>query len=258
MGHRMIALRLLVALVAIVALAGCTAAPAPSPTPTTRSLAQEEPERVELSDGTVVATGALASVDGRTSGEVTITADGSRGFTIGISRFASPVSGEVILNTSTEPFTEEAYCAEGFSIYVQGHLTLAPEMTIALGFDDLTFGNPAYLDTIVLTLNAIEPRTGCFYPVVATAPLTWTMPDLRPDIRVIDSGETGGATGWVTAADGRPVSYMVARDDLLPEIAARFGLTVADLLYLNPARNTSGDPRSAYVDEVFNLDKAAR
>jgi hypothetical protein len=254
----MIALRLLVPLVAIVALAGCTAAPAPSPTPTTRSVGQEEPARVELTEGTVVATGALASVDGRTTGDVTITADGSRGFTISVTSLTTPATGEVVLNLSTEPFTEEAYCAEGFMMLAHPPITLARDMIINVGFADITRGNPDFLDTLVLTLNAIEPRTGCFYPVVATAPLTWTMPDPRPDIRVVDSGETGGATGWVTVADGRPVSYMVARDDLLPEIAARFGLTVADLLYLNPARNTSGDPRSAYVDEVFNLDKAAR
>jgi hypothetical protein len=141
---------------------------------------------------------------------------------------------------------------------VQGHLTLAPEMSIALGFDDLTYGNPSYLDTVVLTLNAVEPRTGCFYPVVALAPLTWTMPDLRPDTRVVDSGETGGATGVATDTEGRPVSYTVAPNDLLPEIAARFGITVDDLLYLNPARNPPGDPRWAHLDEVLNLDKSSR
>jgi hypothetical protein len=254
----MIALRLLVPLVAVVTLAGCTAAPAPSPTPTTRPVAQEEPERDELAGGTVVATGALSSIDGLTTGDVTITADGSGGFVMGIAALATPATGEVVLNLSTKPFTEEAYCAEGFMMLAHAPMVIAPDMTMNLGFADITRGNPDFLDTLVLTLNAVEPRTGCFYPVVATAPLTWTLPDPRPDMRVADSGETGGATGWVTVEDGRPVSYMVARDDLLPEIAARFGITVTDLLYLNPARNTSGDPRSAYVDEVFNLDKAAR
>jgi hypothetical protein len=256
----MITSRMLVPLVAVALLAGCTTVPASSTEPTARPATSKEskPEPVTLEEGTVVATGRFTSVDGLTTGDVAITADDEGGFTVEISRFASPVTGELILNSSTEPFTEEAYCAEGFSTYVQGNLTPAPEMTIDLGFDELTSGDPSYLDTLILTLNAAEPRTGCFSPVVALAPLTWTMPDLRPDIRVVDRGETGGASGWVTVDGDRPLSYTVAPDDLLPEIAARFGVSVDDLLYLNPTRSTPGLTRKAYVDEVFNLDRAAR
>lgn len=35
--------------------------------------------------------------------------------------------------------------------------------------------------------------------------------------------------------DGVPVSYTVAHNDIAEEVAARFGITVIELFYLNPA-----------------------
>jgi len=52
----------------------------------------------------------------------------------------------------------------------------------------------------------------------------------------------------------RPVSYTVARGDVLAAIADRFGVTVDDLGYLNPFRGTG----MAIADEIINLDRHNR
>ena len=54
-----------------------------------------------------------------------------------------------------------------------------------------------------------------------------------------------------------PARYEVAGGDVLAEIAARFGISVADLFYLNPARGKGQEP-VVYAGEVFNLDKDGR
>lgn len=255
------ALRLLGPLLAVTLLAGCAAAPAVTratvaPVDTVEHNALEP---VVLEAGTVVATGSLTSVDGLTTGDVAVTAVGSGEFGLVISNYSSPVHADTIADLSAKPFTEEAYCANGFMTLSLGNLTLGPTITSDINFTEITLGNPDFLDTLVLTLNdGNAPRTGCFYPVVASAPLTWTMPDLRPDIRVFDNGSTGGATGDVTTERGIPVSYRVASGDVMAEIAARFGISVADVFYLNPAREPASQDPVAYTSEVLNLDKAGR
>lgn len=39
----------------------------------------------------------------------------------------------------------------------------------------------------------------------------------------------------MTLGDGVPGSYPVAHNDIAEEVAARFGITVIELFYLNPA-----------------------
>lgn len=254
----MIARRLLVPLMAVGLLAGCTVV-APAALVHESQPVEQVSKAVVLDAGTVVATGGLTSTDSLTTGEVTITADGDGQFDYSISNLVTPVTDVVNINLTVEPFTEEAYCDGGFPIFVMDQMQLAPAMTMSdTHWEELTLGNPDFLDTLVLTSNdATSPKTGCFYPVIASAPLTWTMPDLRPDLTVVDSGATGGAMGPVAQADGEPVSYEVVAGDVLAEIAARLGITVADLFYLNPGRDKGQQPE-AFAGEVFNLSKSAR
>ena len=91
---------------------------------------------------------------------------------------------------------------------------------------------------------------------VASAILDWKIPDMRPGLMIEDSGKTGGANGDVTLVDGEPVTYTITRDDLLPEIAARFGVTVDDLNYLNPTGSTSVPP--LWTGDTINLSKDHR
>jgi hypothetical protein len=61
----------------------------------------------------------------------------------------------------------------------------------------------------------------------------------------------------VIDATGRPVAYTVAPNDLIPEVAGRFGITPDDAFYLNPAREGAEYPM-LYVNEVLNLNLRAR
>ena len=210
--------------------------------------------------GTVVATGALTSVDGLTTGAVAVVAASAGRFDLKIDGFASPYKGDAVLNFSALPFDEKQYCDNGFVIYQVGVVTLAPSVLADMSFDGtLSRGNPDFVDTVLLTSNdPAADRTGCFYPVIATAPLEWTMPDLRPDIVVTDSGSAGGAGGTASTVDGETTAYTVAPGDVLAEIAKRFGISETDLFYLNPGRAPNPHDPMAYTGEVLNLDKSAR
>ena len=252
--------------VAAIALTGCSHSATNLPTTAMPSLVDSstavtvEVSPLTVKTGTVVATGALTSVDGRTTGSVSVIAASVGRFDLKIDAFTSPYVGEAVLNFSAKPFDEQRYCDNGFVIYQLGVVTLGPSILADMSFDGtLSRGNPDFIDTVLLTSNdPAADRTGCFYPVIATAPLEWTMPDLRPDIAVADSGATGGAGGTATTADGETTAYTVAPGDVLAEIAKRFGITVTDLFYLNPSRAPNPQDPMAYTGEVLNLDKSAR
>jgi len=255
---------LLVPLVALGALAGCTVVPPaagePPSTSTPTTTPDYEAEPAPLAAGTVVARSAFASTDGLTTGDIVITADGRHQFDYEVSNLVTPATGQIDVEFSPRPFTDQAYCdADGFAIYSTSQLRLAPAMTLNPAHTgDLDYRSPDFFDTVLLvSTDGSIAKTGCFYPVVASADLTWTMPDQRPDLVVADSGPTGGATGPVDDVDGVPASYEVVTGDVLDEIAARFGLTVSDLFYLNPERN-KGIQRQAFSGELFNLLKSER
>ena len=55
-----------------------------------------------------------------------------------------------------------------------------------------------------------------------------------------------------------PVTYVVAPDDLIDEVASRFGITRDDVFYLNPARLPSPMSETLRVGEVLNLSVERR
>jgi hypothetical protein len=88
---------------------------------------------------------------------------------------------------------------------------------------------------------------------LAFATINWTIPDTRPDLKVVDSGPRPLATGTVTRVDGFPASYLVMPGDQLASIARRLGITVDDLRFLNPF-----DTRGLEAGQTLNLDKKLR
>lgn len=93
----------------------------------------------------------------------------------------------------------------------------------------------------------------CLADVVGRGAIEWTFAPLRSDLAPVDRGTTGGARGETEVLEGRPVSYTVVGDDLIDEVAARFGITRDDLLYLNPTRMPSSMRETLDVGEVLNL-----
>lgn len=120
---------------------------------------------------------------------------------------------------------------------------------------DLGSGDPSFLDEAVLVQAPLEPTADedCFADIVAHGPIEWTFAPLRSGLAPIDHGATGGARGAATLEGGVPVAYTVAPGDLIDEVAARFGVTVDDVHYLNPARVTTGGVDTLHPDEVLNL-----
>ncbi|WP_168220093.1 MULTISPECIES: LysM domain-containing protein [unclassified Salinibacterium] len=128
---------------------------------------------------------------------------------------------------------------------------------------ELGSGDPSFIRTILLirTPNASETEAaaaaGCLHRVIAVAPLMWHTAEQRTDLHPVDAGSTNGARGTTESADGTVQSYTVAKNDTMSGIAQRFGITGADIRYLNPARiSTCGD--MACAGEVLNLDRARR
>lgn len=267
-GHHRFGRRLLgagLAVAALIVAAGCSE---PGETGEQPGVAEAAPAelavvgaapRPALDAGEVVATGTLA---GDATGTVTIRATGDGGFGVRIDDLETELGGLLSAHLSTKPFIPGVYCASsraGFHAF--GDFAPAPTYSFTLygfGHGDSSWPDPAFLDDLVLTRSG-EPLEDCFYAVAAVAPLHWTLPDMRPGLVVTDAGPAGGARGPVTLSEGDPVAYAVVDDDRLPAIATRFGITLDDLLYLNPARAVPGDdPALAYIGEVLNLDIASR
>lgn len=125
-------------------------------------------------------------------------------------------------------------------------------------------GDPSFFTTLVLvryggaTLPAPDAR-GCIQPILATAPITWSVPDQRPWITTVtDAGVGPGARGIVRVQNGRPAIYVTAPDDSWSSIAARFGLSSSDLSWLNPNRLGGSAPDTAYAQQLLNLDPKNR
>lgn len=119
--------------------------------------------------------------------------------------------------------------------------------------------DPTYFDTVIMTHH--DPNSlanECYVPVLSSAVLTWTLPDMRPGLVVADSRETSGARGQVKLQDGAPLTYTVAPNDTAASVATRFGMTVDDLFYLNPIRTTIIEYPMLQIGELLNVSKEDR
>lgn len=213
----------------------------------------------------VVASGAFNPADGSTTGTVDVVVKGDLAELV----LRDLVSTHERLGVRA-PFgdSEADPCMDGdafaFADIVAG--TPTDPLILPLSFGR---GDPTFISEIALTTSATLGSDGgfkqadgssdCINQVVARAPLVWTFGPLRPYLNtLVDGGTRSGAGGEVVIdATGRPVAYTVAPNDLLPEVAGRFGITPDDAFYLNPARASSEDPMLS-VNEVLNLNLRAR
>ncbi len=86
--------------------------------------------------------------------------------------------------------------------------------------------------------------------------VVWSITPQRIDLVAADAGPRAAAKGEVTIVDGAPTAYAVAPNDLVENVAERFGMTVDDLLYLNVFRSPSGE--TLRTGETLNLTVADR
>lgn len=246
-------------------LCGCSFASDPQPTPVAltspTSSAIPTPTASttapELELGAVVATGRLVG-DPLISGEVDVRVGRKGAFELHLLNFRSEHPGEISLGVSPRTVEPGTKCTSSIGTMDYGDPAqyVEPVFPLPEGFTD---GDPTFLRTVLVKLfDPVAFEDGCYVSVLSSAVLAWTLPDMRPGLVVTDSGKTGGANGEVTLIDGAPVAYTVAPDDVAAEVAARLGITVDDLFYLNPTRTTIIEYPLFQVGEVLNVSKARR
>ena len=246
----------------LVVLSGCTAGQglAPSPNPSVASPApQPITELYDLAAGTVLGTGTFdASTKVPISGSVEISTDSGRLTLSVLNLDLGPTENTVTLelnalthDASTGRFrTARSYVADT-PVLTEDRQTF--DIASGNGYgDQLITNDPSWMRTAVLW-EQVEGLT--FGRVLATAKLAWTMPDLHPDLKVLDTGEVPTARGSVIYdSAGNPSGYVVVPLDALETIADRFSITMADLLWLNPMRGWD----EAQADETLNLSRYER
>lgn len=239
-------------------LVSCTAigdAPTPaSESPVEAAQPTAKPQRVPQG---LVASGTFRSTDGSTTGAVDVVVN--RHLVELVLRDLETNHERLGVHAPLRD-PEADPCMDGHAFWfgdiVDGTRTDPVAMPLSLGR-----GDPTLVSEIALTtFTQADGSSHCIHLVVARAPLVWTFGPLRPYLdSLVDGGIRGGARGeLVTDATGRPVAYTVAPNDLLPEVAGRFGITLDDVFYLNPTRGGSYENPMLYVDEVLNLDLRER
>lgn len=125
------------------------------------------------------------------------------------------------------------------------------ELVLPIGGQFTALGDPSWL-------HSIEESVQGDARVFAAAALTWTLPSPYPGLTVKDSGVIPFARGKVLAENGVPTTFVPNRYDTITAMTARFGITPAQLLWLNPwMLQTTGDPELV-AGKGVNLDPARR
>jgi LysM repeat protein len=247
---------LVLAVGVIVGLAGCTASTHESVGPVHAVATKAVP----VPDG-VVGTGTLSSWNAKTSGSLQIVAK-SGNFTIVLSNFSTDFTGENQFALADSPVTM-SQCGENNLWQIgltDGDNSAKPTMRFGLPNVGGAWGDPSFFQTFLyLQYPTGESLTrGCQQPIIALATIHWTMKPIYPGLTVHDRGVIPGAQGVTTLADGKPYSYTTVQADAWEDIAKRYGLTSAELLYLNPIRHPEAEPAEAYTGQVLNLSPTNR
>ena len=249
---------LVLALGALVALAGCTATTYVTVSPKHVAVAKVVP----VPDG-VVGTGTLTSWNGKTSGTLQVVAK-SGSFTFVLSNFSTDFTGENLFSLADTPVMM-SQCGES-NLWQIGLTTdqanaVEPTMRFDLPNEEGAWSDPSFFQTFLfMQYPAAAPALtrGCQQPIVALTTIHWTMKSSYPSLAVHDSGATPGALGPVKTVDGEPYSYKTIQGDTWQGIAHRFGLTPDELRYLNPIRHPDAVVAEAYTDQVLNLSPSNR
>lgn len=251
----------------LAAVTGCTAtspgatAPPSSAAPTAASTpssapVERAPRLADLEAGTLIASGSFTGPAASVTGRVEIFSTGFDGITSTVSDLAyGGVEGARLAWSSREADASDAVFAQTYLYPSSPELTAGRtefSMSAAAGLTS----DPSWIRTALIWLPAPmdagpdEPRG----TALGVAPLTWTLPDMRPGLTVGDTGTRTAAAGVVTVVGDVPRTYEVVAGDVMATIGARLGVSVDDLVWLNPGR---GD-RFALDGEFLNLDRAAR
>jgi len=233
-------------------LTGCTAPaahPGPSEvsnaaTPAPTAIAEEDtvkkvPRLSDVAPGTVIATGEFNGEG--TTGKIQIKANGAdHGFDVTLTGLLPvPPTGTSLELNSLPSTASEWDLQHGFSYYRYDALSQESNQTFStpsVDYGGFETNDPRFMRTAVIWAAPPGAPIG-LGSVIATAALTWDLPNMTAGPTVTDHGSAEGARGQVSnGGDGTPVSYLIAPNDTENAIAARFGITPDDLEWLNPDR----------------------
>jgi hypothetical protein len=238
---------------ALLGLTGCAEAThSPEVSPTSHHSAESTPTPTHTAIGpiSIVATGELSSIDGKTAGKVTVEIAGEN-VLLSVNGFRTTNTGPLQLDLSPWDVSTKCLADSQNQVVAKTGGTSLRDLTVGLARN-----NPSYFRALVLTRPedaTASSSNECRMKTLAIAPLSWKFPDPRPDLKPNDSGAGPGALGAVSLESGLPGSYVVVQDDTLSAIAARFGITVDDLTYLNPL-----DTKPLWPGQQLNLSKDRR
>lgn len=228
------------------------ATPEPAATPV------PAPTLTPVPAGTAVAQGDVASPKGSIHYHYRVVANGDNTYSVQYSGFTStvpvPVSATLI---DIAPKVGDGLTWHGVGDHQLGGPTSAATATTAsLG----SVGQPKYL-TALVTYSSVASGDGVPIElgpnkVLAVNALHWSIPVRQSNVPPADGGARSYAAGAVTAktASGAPKSYRVAAGDVTSVVAARFGISVEDLIWLNKNLEVFGSQQYLYEDTTLNLD----
>ena len=254
------------------ASASPTATTTPSPTPEPSASATPQPATAEpvpagapdpfvtsVPAGTVVAEGDVVSPKGSIRFHYRMVANGDDTYTADYSGFTStlPVPVGVTLK-ELAPSVGDGLADHGTGDLQLGGPTSGTALASSASLGGV--GQPSYLLALVTySAAASDPDLPVEIgpdKVLAVEDLRWDIPERQSNITPVDAGARDFAVGTVptTTATGGPRAYLVAPGDLLGEVAGRFGISPAALIYLNKNLMVLGDQQYLLEGTIINLD----
>jgi hypothetical protein len=250
--------------------AAVTDSPSPDPTPPNPAISHAatpepvstpvpRPVLISVPRGTVVAQGDVASPKGSIHFHYQMVADGDNTYSAQYSGFTSTVPVPISVTLiGVAPRVGDGLTYHGVGDHQLGGptTTAAPVSSASLG----SVGQPAYLGTLVTyssaTSTAGVPTELGPNKVLAVNAVHWSIPVRQSNVRPVDKGARAFASGAVTAktASGAPKRYLIAPGDITSVVATRFGISIEDLIWLNPNLQVFGDQQYLYKGTTLNLD----
>jgi hypothetical protein len=233
----------------------------PTAAPTQASL--PAPTMSTIPSGTVIAEGNVASPKGSIHFHYRVVADGEA-YSMQFSGFTStlPVPVGVML-VDTAPAVGDGITYHGVGDHQLGGATSTPAAPSSSVLSGSTY-DPSWLGSIVTYSDAtsdqavpVEIGPG---KVLAVDTVPWSVPARTTNVHPVDGGAAANASGSVSATtkSGAPASYLIAPDDLIGAVAARFGISVEALIWLNHDMRVYGQAQYLYEGTTLNLDPVRR
>jgi LysM repeat protein len=186
-------------------------------------------------------------------------ANGNNTFSAEYSGFTSTVPVPISVTLLPSP----PRVGDGLTYHGIGdHLLGGPTTTAVAGslVGLASAGPPSYFLALV-TYSSVASSNGVPVElgpnkVLAVSVVHWTIPPRQTNVHPADAGGRPYAAGTVTSrtAAGAPRRYLVASGDVTEVVAKRFGISVADLIWLNANLQVFGDQQYLYAGTTLNLD----